>query len=85
MGRRPANGREALGELERYLERAGRRRLGLDELERESVTKVGEIGGRSLQAHIDTRGVGDVGPALVLRSPESGCASPTSGCTPGAS
>ncbi len=70
MGRRPANGREALGELERYLERAGRRRLGLDELERESVTKVREIGRRTLQAHIDARGVGDVGPALVLE--ESG-------------
>jgi hypothetical protein len=70
MGRRPGNGREALGELERYLERAGRRRLGLDELERESVTKIREIGRRSLQGHIDARGDGDVGRGLVVE--ESG-------------
>lgn len=66
MGRRPANGNEALGDLDRYLDRAGRRRLGLAELERESVTRVREIGRLSLQAHVDARGEGDVGAALVV-------------------
>ncbi|MDA8357598.1 MAG: ISKra4 family transposase [Actinomycetota bacterium] len=66
MGRAPTTGRGALGDLERYLERARRRRAGLSELERSSVTKSRQIARLSLQKHLRSRGDGDVGDALVI-------------------
>jgi hypothetical protein len=70
MGRRPTTGRGALGELERYLEGARRRRAGLSELERQSVARSRQIARLSLQAHLRSRGDGDVGDALVVEGPD---------------
>ena len=70
MGRRPTTGRGALGEFERYLERARRRRAGLGELERESTARSRQIARLELQAHLRSRGDGDVGDALVLEGPD---------------
>jgi len=70
MARRPVSGHEAFCDLERYLRRAARSRLGLSEVEREAVARGREVARLSLQAHIDARGNGDVGPALVLDAPD---------------
>lgn len=70
MGRGPRTGRGALSELERYLESARRRRAGLSELERQSVTKTRQIARLELQAHLRSRGDGDIGDALVLEGPD---------------
>lgn len=66
MARMPKSGQEALSDLERYLNTAVRRRLGLSEVEREAVARSREVARLSLQAHVDARGDGDIGPALVL-------------------
>jgi len=66
MARQPGSGQEALSGLERYLETAARRRLGLSEVEREAVARSREVARLSLQAHICARGHGDIGPALVV-------------------
>lgn len=66
MARVPRTGRGALSELERYLESARRRRVALSELERQSVAKARQIARLELQAHLRSRGDGDVGDALVL-------------------
>ncbi|MGH8929595.1 MAG: ISKra4 family transposase [Egibacteraceae bacterium] len=70
MAHRSASGAEALGDLEAYLARAARRRLSLSEVESESVRRGREVVRLGLQAHLDARGVGDVGPALVLGGPD---------------
>lgn len=70
MGRGPRTGRGALGDLERYLEGARRRRAGLAELERESVAKSRQIARLSIEAHLRRRGDGDVGDALVVEGPD---------------
>jgi len=66
MARQPGSGKEALSDLERFLETAARRRLGLSEVEREAVDRSREVARLSLQAHINSRGDGDIGPAMVL-------------------
>ena len=70
VGNRAKTGRGALSELERYLQQAGRRRVGLSALERESVTRARRIARLSLQAHLAARGDGDLGAALVLDGPD---------------
>ena len=69
MGRRPTTGQGALADLERYLKGAGRRRSSLSEVERTSIEKCREIARLSLQAHLDGRGDGDVGPHLSVVGP----------------
>lgn len=72
MGRvvRPAGGLEAFWDLERFLSEASNAHLGLPELERESERRGRELVRLCLQAHLDSRGDGDVGPALVLDGPD---------------
>ncbi|MGH9185117.1 MAG: hypothetical protein ACRD0U_04770 [Acidimicrobiales bacterium] len=65
-------GQAALVDLERYLAGAGRRRVGLSEMERESVARGREIARRSLQAHIDERANRDVGVAALIVDDPSG-------------
>ncbi len=69
MGRagHPGSSLEAFWDLERFLSRT---HLGLSGLERESERRGRELLRRSLQAHLDARGDGDVGPALVVEGPE---------------
>ncbi len=59
----PASGIEAFRDLERYLSGAVG---GLAEIERESERRGREILRLALQAHIDARGDGDVGQAIVV-------------------
>jgi hypothetical protein len=68
MGRagRPGSTEEALWDLERFLHKAKRSRLGLSELEQGSEVRGRELLRRSLQEHLDARGDGDVGAALML-------------------
>jgi hypothetical protein len=66
----PATGIEAFWELERFLESAARARLGLSEIERESEQRGRELLRRTLQAHIDARGDGDVGRAITVQRPD---------------
>jgi hypothetical protein len=65
-----ATGIEAFWELERFLEGAARARLGLSEIERGSEQRGRELVRRTLQAHIDARGDGDVGCAIVVQGPD---------------
>ena len=62
----PTSGLEAFFCLEAYLAEAEGSRLCLGELETESVRRGREIVRLALQAHLDARSPGDVGPALVL-------------------
>lgn len=62
----PASGIDALRDLERWLAGQAAANAGLSELERESERRGREILRLCLQAHIDSRGDGDVGEALVL-------------------
>lgn len=59
----PASGIDAFRDLERYLSGAVG---GLGEIERESERRGREILRLALQAHIDARGTGDIGQAIVL-------------------
>src|SRR5438128_786058 len=67
---RPASGIEAFWELERFLKGAVQDRLGLGEIERESERRGRELVRLALQAHIDSRGDGDVGAALIIQGPD---------------
>jgi len=62
----PASGLEAFQELERFLSDAAEAHLGLSELERGSERRSRELVRLSLQAHVDARGDGDVGEAIVV-------------------
>jgi hypothetical protein len=61
---------EAFCDLERFLASGVIARLGLSEIERESETRGREVVRRSLQAHLDARGPGDVGEAIVVQGPD---------------
>ena len=65
----PASGAEAFQELERFLSDAAEAHLGLSELERGSERRSRELVRLSLQAHVDARGDGDVGDAIVVSGP----------------
>jgi hypothetical protein len=60
---------EALWDLERYLTAAAGDHLGLCEIERESEQRGRELVRLALQAHLDARGDGDVGAAIVVDGP----------------
>ena len=62
----PSSGIEAFQDLERYLSGQAAQAAGLSELERESERRGREILRLALQAHIDARGEGDVGAAIVV-------------------
>lgn len=66
----PASGAEAFQELERFLSDAAEAHLGLSELERGSERRSRELVRLSLQAHVDSRGDGDVGDAIVVSGPD---------------
>jgi hypothetical protein len=66
----PASGTEAFSELERFLERAAQAHTGLSEVERESERRGRELVRVLLQAHLDTRGDGDVADAIIAQGPE---------------
>ena len=66
----PASGLEAFQELERFLSDAAEAHLGLSELERGSERRSRELVRLSLQAHVDARGDGDVGEAIVVSGPD---------------
>ncbi|MGB8881519.1 MAG: ISKra4 family transposase, partial [Solirubrobacteraceae bacterium] len=66
----PASGLEALWELERFLKDAAQARVGLGEVERESERRGRELVRLALQAHIDSRGDGDVGEAIFVSAPD---------------
>ena len=68
--RRPATALEAFFDLERFLARSATAHAGLPELERESERRGREVLRLALQAHLDGRGHGDVGPALVADGPD---------------
>ena len=55
--------------MEAFLARSAKAHAGLPELERESERRGREVCRLALQVHLDTRGHGDVGAALVLDSP----------------
>lgn len=63
--RRSPTGFEAFCDLERFLAKASQAHRGLPALERESERRGRELVRLCLQAHLDSRGDGDVGPALV--------------------
>jgi hypothetical protein len=67
---RPANGLEALRDLECFLSDAGRARLGLSALEHGAEQRGRELARLELQAHIDSRGQGDVGEAILIPGPQ---------------
>lgn len=67
MGRPPpASGIEAFRDLERFLSGAAQAHAGLPEIERESERRGRELVRLALQAHIDARGDGDIGRAIVV-------------------
>ena len=68
--RRPATALEAFFDLKRFLARSATAHAGLPELERESERRGREVLRLALQAHLDGRGHGDVGPALVADGPD---------------
>lgn len=65
-----ASGLEAFRDLERFLSDAAVAHLGLSELERGSERRSRELVRLSLQAHVDSRGDGDVGEAIVVSGPD---------------
>lgn len=67
--RQPASGLEAFWDLERYLDSASDAHLRLPDIEREAERRGRELIRLALQAHLDGRGDGDVGPALLLTGP----------------
>jgi hypothetical protein len=62
----PASGLDAFRELERWLSGQAACSSGMSELERESERQGREILRLALQAHIDARGDGDVGAAIMV-------------------
>ena len=62
----PSSGIDAFRDLERWLSGQAAASAGLSELERESEQRGREILRLALQAHIEARGDGDVGEAIVL-------------------
>lgn len=62
----PASGSEAFSDLERFLERAAAAHAGLGEVERASERRGREMVRLMLQTHLDARGTGDVGEAIVI-------------------
>jgi hypothetical protein len=66
----PASGIEAFSELERFLQGAAKEQLQLGAVERESERRGRELVRLLLQAHIDARGDGDVGEAIIVQGPE---------------
>lgn len=66
-GRRPALA--AFWELERYLAGAAADHLGLAEIEPACEQRGRELVRLALQAHLDARGPGDVGPAIIVEAP----------------
>jgi hypothetical protein len=66
----PASGIEAFSELERFLQGAATEQLALGAVERESERRGRELVRLLLQAHLDARGDGDVGEAIVACGPE---------------
>jgi hypothetical protein len=62
----PASGVEAFRDLERFLSEAAEAHLGLSELERGSERRSRELARVALQAHVHTRGEGDVGEAISI-------------------
>jgi hypothetical protein len=65
----PTSGIEAFLDLEAFLSQASRAHLPLSEIERESERRGRELLRLCLQAHLDNRGPGDVGPALLASTP----------------
>ena len=65
-----AGGLQAFGELERFLAQAGEARLALSDIERGAEPRGRELLRLLLQAHIDARGDGDVGEAIIVQLPE---------------
>lgn len=68
----PGSGIDAFQDLERWLSGQAAQLAGLSELERESERRGREILRLALQAHIDARGDGDVGDAIVLPGDDGG-------------
>lgn len=66
----PESGIEAFSELERFLQGAATEQLGLGEVERASERRGRELVRLLLQAHVDARGDGDVGEAIIAPGPE---------------
>jgi hypothetical protein len=66
LPQRAASGLEAFGDLERFLSDAAEAHLGLSELERGSERRSRELVRLALQAHVDSRGEGDVGEAIII-------------------
>jgi hypothetical protein len=62
----PSSGIDAFQDLERWLSGQAAQAAGLSELERESERRGREILRLALQAHIDARGNGDIGDAIML-------------------
>ena len=71
--REPASGVEAFSQLERFLQRAASQQLELGAVECESERRGRELVRLLLQAHVDARGDGDVGQAIVVQRPEGLC------------
>jgi hypothetical protein len=69
-GRPHPPGLDAFWDLERFFAKASSAHLGLPEVEREAERRGRELVRLCLQAHLDGRGDGDVGPALVLDGPD---------------
>ena len=64
-------GRQAFWDLERWLSSPSCCRLGLPEVERETERRGRELLRLQIQAHIDARGTGDLGPVLRVRFPDA--------------
>lgn len=72
-GSTPTSARDALeafGDLERWLASAASQRLGFAGVERECERQGRELLRRMVQAHVDARGTGDVGAALLVATPD---------------
>jgi hypothetical protein len=66
----PASGVEALWDLERFLAESSEGHRGLPEVEIGCERRGRELVRLALQAHLDQRGDGDVGPAVVVEDAE---------------
>jgi len=66
LAQRPASGLDALRDLERFLSDAAEAHLHLSELERGSERRSRELVRLALQTHVDSRGDGDVGEAIIV-------------------
>ena len=61
---------EAFSDLEGWLCQAGAARLGVAEIEREAQQRGREAIRVLFQAHLDGRGDGDIGPAIIVETPD---------------